>query len=389
LEPPFRRRFIAVWLALAIAAGAAVAIAACGGRTREPARPDDAGVGQADAPGAAADAAGVDLDAPSSSTDGPAQDAGPPPCPATCGPDAGQSCCASLPVAGGTFYRSYDGTTCDALSGVCFNQKTWPATVSSFRLDRYEVTVGRYLPFVAAVEGGWVPAAGSGKHSHLNGGRGVVDGAADAGVAYETGWDPSWNAVLDSSISAPDAYACPEQVGYTPSPGPDANRPVMCVTWWAAYAFCIWDGGFLPTEAEWNYAASGGTQQRVYPWGPQAIDCTYANFDWCVLGDAGVDWSDNYESVAGAYSPRGDGLFGQSDLVGNVSEWTLDYWSNYVTPCVDCGYLDVDPAFGVQRTERGASYDQAEPYITPVVSERGAREPQIPLSTGIRCARAP
>jgi formylglycine-generating enzyme required for sulfatase activity len=42
--------------------------------------------------------------------------------------------------------------------------------------------------------------------------------------------------------------------------------PINCVTWHEAYAFCIWDGGFLPTEAEWELAASGG-EERVFPYG--------------------------------------------------------------------------------------------------------------------------
>ena len=62
------------------------------------------------------------------------------------------------------------------------------------------------------------------------------------------------------------------------------NAAINCVNWFEAYAFCIWDGGFLPTEAEWNYAASGGSEQRYYPWsasfppGATTIDETYASY---------------------------------------------------------------------------------------------------------------
>ena len=43
-----------------------------------------------------------------------------------------------------------------------------------------------------------------------------------------------------------------------------------CVNWFEAYAFCIWDGGFLPSDTEWEYAAAGGSLQREYPWGSTA-----------------------------------------------------------------------------------------------------------------------
>ena len=249
MAPSFRRPLLRV-LSLGVAA-----VTACGSDiVHQLAGSGDAGTDAAVAsPEASAPDAGLDAAIADAST--------PPVCPSTCGPSTGESCCTTQAVPGGTFYRSYDGVSCDTLSGQCFNQTTWPATVSDFELDRFEVTMGRYRPFAAAVEGGWHPAAGAGKHTHLNGGLGLVDVASEAGVAYETGWDPSWNAELSSSISEPDGAGCGgEKDFFTPSPGPYDNRPIECVPWWTAYAFCIWDGGFLPSEAEWNYAASGGSQ---------------------------------------------------------------------------------------------------------------------------------
>jgi formylglycine-generating enzyme required for sulfatase activity len=79
-----------------------------------------------------------------------------------------------------SFSRSYDG--------VGFADDRWRAQVSSFRFDKYEITVGRFRTFVAAVVAGWKPPAGAGKHAHLNGGKGV----AASGGGFEPGWDPSW-----------------------------------------------------------------------------------------------------------------------------------------------------------------------------------------------------
>src|SRR5208283_186 len=88
--------------------------------------------------------------------------------------------------------RSYDG-----LSAGC-TSTAYPATVSGFRLDAYEVTVGRFRQFVAAWDGGWRPASGAGKHTHLNGGSGL----AATGGGYETGWNTSWVGLLASTSTA-------------------------------------------------------------------------------------------------------------------------------------------------------------------------------------------
>jgi formylglycine-generating enzyme required for sulfatase activity len=182
-----------------------------------------------------------------------------------CGSNGDDCCCTSLEVTGGTFYRDYD------LSNFAFvmaadggpTDEADPATVSGFRLDKYLVTVGPFRQFVAAWNGDWLPPAGSGKHSYLNGGLGLVNAGDDAGVEYETGWLSS----DDGNIAPTNAnLSCyPVYDTWTNTAGSQENLPIDCVSWYDAYAFCIWDGGFLPTEAELEYAAAGGSQQREYP----------------------------------------------------------------------------------------------------------------------------
>jgi formylglycine-generating enzyme required for sulfatase activity len=54
--------------------------------------------------------------------------------------------------------------------------------------------------------------------------------------------------------------------------------PMNCVNWYEAFAFCIWDGGRLPTEAEWEYAAAGGDENRIYPWGNDVAEPLPASY---------------------------------------------------------------------------------------------------------------
>src|SRR4029077_19826490 len=101
-----------------------------------------------------------------------------------------ESCCRSLQVPAGTYDRTYSNTDSGPTG------EADPAVVSGFRLDKYLVTVGRFRQFVTAWNGGagYKPAAGSGKHIHLNGGNGLRATAGD----YELGW-----AASDSSNIAP------------------------------------------------------------------------------------------------------------------------------------------------------------------------------------------
>jgi formylglycine-generating enzyme required for sulfatase activity len=166
--------------------------------------------------------------------------------------------------------------------------------------------------------------------------------------------------------------------------GAHENLPIDCVNWWEAYAFCIFDGGFLPTEAEWEYAAAAGSQQREYPWGTAApgttnqyeiFGCNYPNGDGMCLALTG--------SVAPVGTAAlGASLYGQQDLLGNVSEWVLDWYAtSYVNPCLDCA--DVTP--GAVRVNRGGYFSGSSPDLTG----RGYLTPtwRLAYGLGFRCAR--
>ena len=110
--------------------------------------------------------------------------------------------------------------------------------------------------------------------------------------------------------------------------GCDEERPINCITWYEAYAFCSWDGGFLPSEAEWNYAAAGGAEQRIYPWGAAPPTPSHASYSvdatqQC-MGD-GVSGCTLADLIPVGTKPPGDGKYGQSDLAGNLMEWTSDW----------------------------------------------------------------
>lgn len=279
---------------------------------------------------------------------------------------------------GGTFSRTYtsDGTAATGLAD--------PATITSFRLDKYDVTVGRFRQFVAAWNdgAGYTPPSGSGKHAHLNGGRGLEDSVASG--FYETGWLPS----DDGNIAPTDANLA--SCGFdewTDTTGGDELRPMSCVSWYEAYAFCIWDGGFLPSEAEWEYAAAGGSQQREYPWGSEApgTDSAYAIYN-CQYPDGGQSCSDTSNIAPVGTATLGHGLWGQLDLAGNMDQWNLDWWSSgYGDPCQDCAGLTAS----ANRVFRGGYFGvNAASYLVPWYRDFDDPTDRY-FGIGFRCARTP
>ncbi len=382
------------WGTILAAAVAVGAVSGCGGTVS----PDPVGRGGGSCTsGVCADAGGA--------PDGPPPSCGPGGAGMTdCG-DGTESCCTSQPVTGGSFARTYEN---DVNRG--FAPFADPATVSNFRLDEYEVTVGRFRRFVEAVRGGWMPTAGSGKHTHLNGGQGLSSPENDGvtPVTYEPGWDPTddgYVAPTDTNLACDPSYAT-----WTPAAGSREKDPIDCVNWYEAYAFCIWDGGFLPSEAEWEYAAAGGSEQRQWPWGstPPGTSNQYAIYG-CNYppGDGACTDASNIAPVGTA--TLGAGAWGQLDLAGNVYEWNLDYVNQAELiggslfafgPCDDCAYLRLypgdDPSTALHRQERGGGFRDTDPiYLYPSSPGYGGADSPGGVATdrdygvGFRCARTP
>ncbi|HEX9441843.1 MAG TPA: SUMF1/EgtB/PvdO family nonheme iron enzyme, partial [Roseiflexaceae bacterium] len=154
-----------------------------------------------------------------------------------------------------------------------------------------------------------------------------------------------------------------------------AKFPVINVTWEQANTFCGWAGKRLPTEAEWEKAASWDAAKRVktiWPWG-NVFDKKFLNSDESQNGDT---------TAGGQYSEEINHTF---DLGGNVSEWTSSLYKPY--PYTESDGRE-DPQAAGERVYRGGSWAQSEGKARSVW--RQGADPGNPFTeVGFRCAVTP
>ena len=139
------------------------------------------------------------------------------------------------------------------------------------------------------------------------------------------------------------------------------DHPVNCVDWNDAHAFCAFRKARLPTEVEWECAARGGAEYRSYSWGNEAPD---GRTCWKHPGG-----TCKVKSFAA-------GAFGLYDMIGNVWEWTDDWFGDYPWPA----------ASGQTKVYRGGSWSRRFPkWMRPRLRNR-FRPGEQGSHLGFRCA---
>jgi formylglycine-generating enzyme required for sulfatase activity len=214
-------------------------------------------------------------------------------------------------------------------------------TVSPFRIGRYAVTNRQFGAFVEAT--GYVTEAerfGWSFVFHL------LVPKAGVTVRGSSGAAPWWLGVDGASWRAPE--------GPGSSVEKRLDHPAIHLSWNDAMAFCAWSGTRLPTEAEWEYAARGGLDQKRFPWGDDLL--TGGKHRCNIWQGAFPERNSKADGHLGtapvdAYQPNGFGLY---NVAGNVWEWCADWWGveHPVAGIVD----PRGPDGGSGKVTRGGSY---------------------------------
>ncbi len=226
-------------------------------------------------------------------------------------------------------------------------------TVGAFFIDRFPVTNGEFLAFVA--DTGYVTLAERAPNPADYPGvppEALVPGSLvfhrTPGPVDLSDWTQWW------------AYVPGAQWRYPEGPGSSiderGDHPVVHIAFEDALAYAQWAGKTLPTEAEWEFAARGGLDRAKFVWGDEMqpggkimANTWQGEFPWQNL------LLDGYErtSPVGIFPPNGYGLY---DMAGNVWEWTDEWYRNKHVPVSSCCSVSL-------RASVDDSYDPGQPQL--------------------------
>lgn len=164
-----------------------------------------------------------------------------------------------------------------------------------------------------------------------------------------------------------------------------AEHPVYNVSWDEAAAYCKWVSQRLPTEAEWEWAARGGLDRKLYAWGDEHPRARGGRLGYqaagaverAVIGRVGT-------SIVGSFPPNGFGLY---DMIGNVWEWVADWYApNYYSISPDRN--PPGPDSGNYRVIRGGGWPDADDRFLRVYYRNFTDSSARFNTIGFRCAKS-
>jgi len=177
----------------------------------------------------------------------------------------------------------------------------------------------------------------------------------DNGYSHQQFWsDEGWKWLQKNNVTVPNGWKKGANNNWLIKQfdqwvAMPADAAVIHINWFEANAWCNWAGRRLPSEAEWELAASGSphniNEKRLYPWGEQPPTYKHANMDSRTMGTINVN-----------ALVEGDSAFGCRQMLGNTWEWVSDTFNPYPGFVADMYEDYSQPLFGNTKVLRGGAW---------------------------------